>query len=123
MSRTAAPSLVNSRIAVIHDEASPRRPADPPWRFRTAHRNLDPAVAAMLASNRTLLGWSYSTAARRTGISRGMLSMLEGGHRVPSTVLAEALIDGYRLDAADARLLRSVSLPYVGRASPLRARL
>jgi transcriptional regulator with XRE-family HTH domain len=102
----------------MQDHASPRRPHDPPWRSRTAHRTLDPNVAGMLAWRRIELGWTYSQAAQRTGVSRRMLALLEAGERVPSTVLAAALIDGYRLDVRDADLLWSVALPNVGRASP-----
>jgi hypothetical protein len=52
-----------------------------------------------------------------------MIGMLETGQRVPSVALAEVLIDGYRLDAGDAELLRSVALPGVGRDSQYRALL
>jgi transcriptional regulator with XRE-family HTH domain len=76
----------------------------------------------MLAEARAERGWSLTTAAARTGISRRMLGMLEHGQRVPSTVLAEALIEGYRLGLAAADLLRSVAMPNVGRDSPLRGR-
>jgi ribosome-binding protein aMBF1 (putative translation factor) len=107
----------------MQDIVSPRKPDDPPWRSRTAHRSLDPDVAAMLARARAELGWTYTKAAWWTGISRRMLSMLEAGQRVPSQVLAEDLITGYRLGAADAALLRAVALPDVGRASPYGARL
>lgn len=105
----------------MQDEVSPPRPHDPPWRSRTAHRTLAPDVADMLARVRAELGWSLSEAARRTGISRRMLGMLEVGQRVPSTVLAEDLISGYKLGYADADLLRFAALPNVGRDSPLRA--
>jgi hypothetical protein len=50
-----------------------------------------------------------------TGVSSSYLAMLEGGHRVPSTVVAEALIEGYDLTDAKAALVRSVALPHVGR--------
>jgi transcriptional regulator with XRE-family HTH domain len=54
-------------------------------------------------------------AAEKLGVSFGYLAMLEGGHRVPSTVVAEVLIEGYRLTYDQADLLRSVALPEVGR--------
>ncbi|HLQ54623.1 MAG TPA: helix-turn-helix transcriptional regulator [Streptosporangiaceae bacterium] len=107
----------------MQDIVSPRKPHDPPWRSRTAHRSLDPGVAAMLARARAELGWSYTETGWRTGISRRMLSMLEAGQRVPSVVLAEDLIEGYRLGDADTALLRAVALPNVGRDSPYRARV
>jgi transcriptional regulator with XRE-family HTH domain len=75
----------------------------------------------MLVRVRAELGWSLSEAGRRTGISRRMLGMMEAGQRVPSAVLAEELISGYKLGYADADLLRFAALPNVGRASPLRA--
>jgi hypothetical protein len=49
--------------------------------------------------------------------------MLEADQRVPSVVLAEVLISGQRLRAADAALIRSVALPNVGRDSPYAPRL
>lgn len=104
----------------MQDVVSPRRPHDPPWRSRTAHRNLDPAVAAMLAQARTDRGWNKMRAAARTGVSRRMIGMLEAGQRVPSVVLAETLIDGYELSYTEATLLRSVALRYVSRDSPYR---
>jgi ribosome-binding protein aMBF1 (putative translation factor) len=107
----------------VQDDVSPRKPHDPPWRSRTAHRNLDPDVVAMLAGARADLGWSYTEAAWRTGVSRRMLAMLEAGQRVPSVVLAEDLITGYRLDDGAAALLRAAALPNVGRDSPYSARL
>jgi transcriptional regulator with XRE-family HTH domain len=106
----------------MQDVVSPRKPHDPPWRSRTAHRSLDPDVAAILARARAERGWSLSASGRRTGISRRMLGMLEHGQRVPSVGLAEALIEGYRLGLADTAMLRAVALPNVGRDSPLRER-
>lgn len=46
--------------------------------------------------------------------------MLEAGQRVPSSAMAEDLIDRYELDDNSAELLRSVALPNVGRDSPYR---
>jgi transcriptional regulator with XRE-family HTH domain len=105
----------------VDDVVSPRRPHDPPWRSRHAHRNLNPEAAAMLADARAARGWTQVQAAAWTGISRRMIGILEAGQRVPSTVLVEALIDGYGLGLAEAAMLRAVALPNVGRDSPLRA--
>ena len=105
----------------MQDDVSPRRPHDPPWRSRHAHRSLDPAVARMLAGARHGRGWTQYTAAAALGVSRRMIGMLEAGQRVPSVVMAEDLIGGYGLGVAEAELLRSVALPDVGRASPYRA--
>lgn len=102
------------------DEADPRRPYDPPWRSRTAHRSLDPAVSAILSERRAELGWNRSQASRQTGVSRRMILALERGDRRPSISLAEALIDGYGLDSAAAAVVRSAGLPSVGRDSPFR---
>jgi transcriptional regulator with XRE-family HTH domain len=77
-------------------------------------------VAAILAQARAERGWSCAAAAARLGISRRMLGMLEHGQRVPSVVLAEALIAGYDLDVDQAHMLRSTALPNVGRDSPFR---
>ena len=104
----------------MQDIIDPPRPYDPPWRSRHAHRSLDPAVSSMLARRRRELGWSLSEAERRTGVSRRMLSMLERGERVPSTVLADDLAAGYGLSPSDASLLWSAALPNVGRDSPYR---
>jgi transcriptional regulator with XRE-family HTH domain len=104
----------------VLDIVDPSRPQDPPWRSRHAHRNLDPAVAELLARRRQQLGWSKSEAERQTGVSRRMITLLERGERVPSTVLADDLAEGYGLPPADSFLLSSVALPNVGRDSPFR---
>ena len=63
-------------------------------------------------------GWSVSEAARRSGVSRRMIGMLEGAQRRPSVSTAEALIDAYRLTGDDAETVRSIAIPLVGRDSP-----
>lgn len=50
-----------------------------------------------------------------------MICHLERGERRPSTVMAEILFDDYRMAPADARRLRAVALPGVGRDSPYAA--
>lgn len=104
----------------MDDAVSPRRPHDPPWRSRTAHRHLNADVAQMLADARARYGWPVAEAAARIGISARMVRYLEAGQRVPSTSVAEGIISAYEFDDVDAELLRSVSLPNVGRSSPYR---
>ena len=70
--------------AAKHDEVSPRKPGDPPWRSRTAHRSCDPAAAAVLRAARLARGWSLSEAARRSGVSRRIINLLEAAERRPS---------------------------------------
>lgn len=102
------------------DEVSPRKPTDPPWRSRTAHRSLDPRVAAILKHYRQSRGWSLSGAARQSGVSRRMIGMLEHGQRRPSVSTAEALIAAYRIRADHAEEVREIAIPYVGRDSPFK---
>lgn len=104
----------------MDDVVSPRRPWDPPWRSRTAHRQLDRDVAALLARAREQRGWSVADAAWRVGITPRMLRYLEAGQRVPSTVVADDLARVYELAGEDTWLLASVALPNVGHASPWR---
>jgi DNA-binding XRE family transcriptional regulator len=109
-SRPAEPSRPVDGVDVV----DPLRPGDLPGRSRHAHRRLDPAVARMLVRERIARGWSQQEAARWVGMSRRYLGYLEAGERVPSTLMADALIRGYELDREDARLLRSVALSNVG---------
>lgn len=100
--------------------SDPCRPHDPPWRSRTAHRHLPPPLPAALRRARLARGWSYRRAASELGVSASALAHLERGDRLPSTVLAELLIAGLRLDAVSAAGLRRVARPNAGRASPYR---
>ncbi len=84
------------------------------------HR-LDPAIGAMLARRRRQLGWSYRQAGHRTGISYGMLAMMERGQRAPSIIVATLLARAYRLTEADTAWLLSGALADVGRDWPGRA--
>lgn len=82
---------------------------------REPSRFLPPEVAGVLRRGRRARGWSFRMAGKRTGVAFGYLHMLEAGTRVPSVVVAEALVEGYGLSGADAEALRSVALVGVGR--------
>jgi ribosome-binding protein aMBF1 (putative translation factor) len=107
-------------FAAEPDEVSPRKPWDPAWRSRTAHRSCDPAAAAVLRDARRARGWSVSEAARRSGVSRRMIGMLEAAERRPSDSTARALITAYGLTGDRAEAVWSIALPSVGRDSPYR---
>lgn len=102
------------------DEISPRRPGDPPWRSRTAHRTSDPDAMAALRTARLRHGWTMTRAAEETGVSRPHLSLVERGLRRPSVSVAEALIGGLRMSGEEADAVRSIALEHVGRDSPFR---
>lgn len=102
-------------------ETDPRRPWDPPWYSRTAHRHLPDDLAVALRGARCARGWSLTTAAEVTGVSRQMLSHLEHGCRLPSVALAQDLIKTYGLDHRVASRLLEVARPEAGRSSPFRA--
>lgn len=103
------------------DERDPRRPGDPPWRERVAHRHLPDELAVALRRARVSRGWSLRRAAEVTEVSAPHLHHLEAGTRWPSVIVAELLISRYRLDAATAVGLRAVARPNAGRSSPYRA--
>lgn len=92
-----------------------QRLASGPPGQREAHRHLAPDIAESLRRARRGRGWSFRAAARATGVNAGYLCHLEHGRRVPSIVVAEALIKGYELTGGDAALLRSAALEGVGR--------
>lgn len=102
------------------DEISPRRPQDPPWRVRIAHRSSDPYAMEVLRRARERRGWTMTRAAAETGVSRPMISQLERGQRRPSVSLAEALIAGYGMTGPGADAVRAIALDWVGRDSPYR---
>jgi DNA-binding XRE family transcriptional regulator len=102
------------------DDESPPKPWDPPWRSRTAHRSCNPRAAAVLQVYRRTHGWTISEAARRSGVSRRMIGMLERAQRRPSISTAEALITAYGIPGGHAEDVRAVALPNVGRDSPYR---
>lgn len=78
-------------------------------------RDLPADLAAALRQARTSRGWSLRVAAQQTGASASTLSHLERGDRLPSTAMAELLVDGYRLDRATGARLRTVARSGVGR--------
>jgi transcriptional regulator with XRE-family HTH domain len=102
------------------DDVSPRRPGDPWWRSRTAHRSCDPRAAAVLRQARAARGWSLSEAARRSGVSRRMITLLERAERRPSVSTARDLIRAYRLTGVRADAVRDIAVPCAGRDSPFR---
>ena len=85
---------------------------------RDGHRDLPRDVADALRHARRARGWSIRAAARHLGVAASMIHALEHARRRPSVVMAETLIDGYGMTPADARRLRAVALPGVGRDSP-----
>jgi DNA-binding XRE family transcriptional regulator len=64
--------------------------------YRNRHQ-LPHDLGGKLRVARSECGWTIHEAARRTGISRGMLSYLERGLRAPSTVVAERRMEVYGL--------------------------
>ena len=87
---------------------------------RPARHVLPVAVAAALAAARRRRGWSYRRAAERTGLGPGYLHALEHAQRCPSTAVAEVLVAGLGLDAAEAAALRAATVAGVGRDRPSR---
>ena len=102
------------------DEASPRRPGDPPWRGRVARRTSTPEAMAAFRDARLRRGWTLTRAARETGVSRPHLSLLERGLRRPSEAVAEIVIRAYRMTALEAHDVSEISVPWAGRDSPHR---
>lgn len=82
---------------------------------RSPHRHLPAEIATIFRHARRRRGWSYRAAAKELGIALGYVAMLDKGQRVPSTVVAEVLIEGYDLTDDEACLVRSVAIPHVGR--------
>jgi hypothetical protein len=85
----------------------------PAWPSR---RTITPGLAGMLAAARRGRGWSVREAARRARCSPGMIVHLEKARRAPSTLLAEDIIDGYRLDYRQADLLLAEAVDDAGRS-------
>jgi hypothetical protein len=102
------------------DEVDQRKPWDPAWRSRTAHRSCDPRAAAILRRYREMRGWNVSEAERQTRVSRRMIGMLEHAQRRPSVSTAQALIDAYQIPGHHAAEVWAIALPNVGRDSPFK---
>lgn len=77
-------------------------------------------LAAMLAAARRHRGWSQREAARNIGVTYGMIGHLEHCRRAPSAALAERIIDAYRLDHAEAGMLRAEAVEDAGENSLFR---
>jgi len=75
---------------------------------------------AALRDGRLRRGWTMAEAARRSGVSRPMISLLENGLRRPSESVAEDLVGAYGLTGPAAAAVRAIALPLVGRDSPYR---
>jgi hypothetical protein len=97
-----------------------RRPDDPWWRKRTAHRTSTRAATRALLEGRQRRGWSQLRAEDETGVSHSHISLLERGLRRPSESVAETLISAYQLTGADADAVRGIAVPWAGRDSPYR---
>ena len=104
----------------MHDDASPRKPGDPPWRRRIAHRSCDPRAARLLELSRLRMRWSISEASRQAGVSRRMIKLLEQAQRRPSESLLEALISAYQMRPETADAVRTIAVTNAGRDSPYR---
>jgi transcriptional regulator with XRE-family HTH domain len=91
--------------------------------YAPAHRSMaNPNAAVFLLRVRHLHHLTQKQAAKRAGISVGMLSMLEHGKRRPSVVTAAMLIDVYKIPADAAGVLWDEALPGVGNDSPYKRR-
>lgn len=104
------------------DDADPRRPGDPEWRERVAHRTLPADIVWALQDARHHRGWTQREAAAAVGISLGTVRHLEHGDRLPSVDVAEDLVATLDLPPDVVHHLRAVARPYAGRSSPLRHR-
>lgn len=89
-------------------------------REETTRHTVTPELAAMLAAARRRRGWSQREAARKVEVAYGMIGHLEHCRRAPSAVLAEKIADVYRLDSAEAAMLRAEAVEGAGRDSPFR---
>lgn len=75
---------------------------------------------AALRGGRLGRGWSMTAAAKHSGVSRPMISLLERGLRRPSESVAEDLIAAYGLTGPAAAAIRAIAIPLVGRDSPFK---
>lgn len=76
---------------------------------------MDPTLGATFRGYRLRHGWSFRQAARVVGVSPGTIRFLEIGQRAPSVVVAEQLIDRYKMSLDDANALRDAALEGVGK--------
>jgi DNA-binding XRE family transcriptional regulator len=83
-------------------------------------RELPADVAGMVATARRRRGWGVREAARRIGVSPGTIVHLEKGRRAPSVIVAENIIDAYRLPDESAEMLLAVAVTDAGRSSPFK---
>jgi transcriptional regulator with XRE-family HTH domain len=74
----------------------------------------------MLAGARRQRGWSLREAARRADVSPGTIVHLEKARRAPSIVVAERIIDVYRLADTEAGMLRAEAVEGAGWDSPFK---
>lgn len=77
---------------------------------------LSPGVAAGLRNARRKLGLSYRIAAGRTGVDAGMICKLEHCQRAPSVAVAQAPVDGLRLEGDVAAGLMAEAVRDAGRS-------
>ena len=89
-------------------------------REESTRHYVTPGLAAMLIAGRRRRGWSQREAARNIQVAHGMIGHLEHCRRAPSAVLAERIIDAYRLDPAEADMLLAEAIEGVGADSPFR---
>jgi DNA-binding XRE family transcriptional regulator len=75
-------------------------------------------LAAVLAAARRRRRWPLREAARNVGVAPGTIVHLEKARRAPSSVVAEKIIDAYRLDPSEAAMLRAEAVQGAGWDSP-----
>jgi transcriptional regulator with XRE-family HTH domain len=83
--------------------------------YSNRHR-LPRDLGGKLREARNECGGTIHEAARRAGISSGMLSYLEHGLRAPGTVVAERLMEVYGLWDRVAEALLEAAIPDRGKA-------
>ena len=99
------------------DDSPPPYATHPERRVRGAGLPAD--VRRALRTGRRARGWSYRKAEAATSVSFSHLRSLEVGLWRPSVVVAELLIEHYRLDGAVAARLLERSAADAGRSHPL----
>lgn len=89
-------------------------------REETTRHTITPELAAMLTAARRRRGWGQREAARRIGVSLGMIGHLEHGRRAPSSVVAKAITVAYQLDTSEADMLFNEAVEDAGRSYPFK---